>query len=433
MPESRNQSSEVRERTVDATAAAPLRSLLNDAAFLRIWIAGALVGTVRWLEVLAVGVYTYQQTGSPLIVASMLFARMLPTMLLGAFAGAIAERVNRRHLMMAGLVVMCLVSALLVTLALTDRLAIWHMAVGALVSGVFWSGEFPIRRTMLGEIAGLGRLSAGMGLDSATNNFTRMVGPLLGGVLLTTLGLTGAYALGVLLYGIAFMNMASLSFEDRSGVESDSAGVLKSIGEGLAYIRTNRLVAGTLVITVFVNLFGFSYVSMVPVIGEQRLGLGALAIGVLMSAEGCGALVGSLCVAAWARSRYFTAIYMSGSTLYLAMILAFSLSPWYTAAIVVLFAGGLGITFFGSMQSTLIFFAAIPRMRTRVMGVLVACIGAGPIGVLHVGLLAEWLGAHQAVTIIAVEGLIAIAVSAYIWPELRRPPILPSELTKQPL
>jgi MFS family permease len=413
MPESRNQSSEVRERTVDATAAAPLRSLLNDAAFLRIWIAGALVGTVRWLEVLAVGVYTYQQTGSPLIVASMLFARMLPTMLLGAFAGAIAERVNRRHLMMAGLVVMCLVSALLVTLALTDRLAIWHMAVGALVSGVFWSGEFPIRRTMLGEIAGLGRLSAGMGLDSATNNFTRMVGPLLGGVLLTTLGLTGAYALGVLLYGIAFMNMASLSFEDRSGVESDSAGVLKSIGEGLAYIRTNRLVAGTLVITVFVNLFGFSYVSMVPVIGEQRLGLGALAIGVLMSAEGCGALVGSLCVAAWARSRYFTAIYMSGSTLYLAMILAFA--------------------FFGSMQSTLIFFAAIPRMRTRVMGVLVACIGAGPIGVLHVGLLAEWLGAHQAVTIIAVEGLIAIAVSAYIWPELRRPPILPSELTKQPL
>jgi MFS family permease len=404
MPESRNQSSEVRERTVDATAAAPLRSLLNDAAFLRIWIAGALVGTVRWLEVLAVGVYTYQQTGSPLIVASMLFARMLPTMLLGAFAGAIAERVNRRHLMMAGLVVMCLVSALLVTLALTDRLAIWHMAVGALVSGVFWSGEFPIRRTMLGEIAGLGRLSAGMGLDSATNNFTRMVGPLLGGVLLTTLGLTGAYALGVLLYGIAFMNMASLSFEDRSGVESDSAGVLKSIGEGLAYIRTNRLVAGTLVITVFVNLFGFSYVSMVPVIGEQRLGLGALAIGVLMSAEGCGALVGSLCVAAWARSRYFTAIYMSGST-----------------------------AFFGSMQSTLIFFAAIPRMRTRVMGVLVACIGAGPIGVLHVGLLAEWLGAHQAVTIIAVEGLIAIAVSAYIWPELRRPPILPSELTKQPL
>jgi MFS family permease len=409
--------------------APPLSSLLGDALFLRIWIAGLMVGTIRWLEVLVVGVYTYQQTASPFIVACMLFARMLPTMLLGVFAGALAERVNRRYLMMAGLAVMCLVSAFLVALALTGRLTIWQVAVGAVLSGIFWSGEFPVRRTMLGEIAGLGRLSAAMGLDSATNNFTRMLGPLLGGTLYTTLGLEGAYALGVLLYAVAFMNMATLAFEETFSTQSSAVGVFKSIGDGLAYIRTNRLIAATLVVTVFVNLFGFSYVSMVPVIGEHRLGLGAVAVGVLMSAEGCGALLGSLVVAAWVRSRHFTAVYLSGSALYLAMILAFSLSPWFTAAILILFAGGLGAACFGSMQSTLIFFAATPRMRTRVMGVLVACIGAGPIGVLHVGLLAEWLGAHQAVTIIAVEGLIAIAAAAIIWPELRRPPALPSELT----
>ena len=419
--------------TTDAEAArvaAPLRSLLSDPGFLRIWIVGALVGTIRWLEVLAVGVCTYQATGSPFIVATMLFARMVPTMLLGAFAGVIADRVNRRHLMMVGLVLMCLVSLSLAALAINDRLAIWHVALGAVLSGIFWSGEFPVRRTMLGEIAGLGRLSAAMGLDSATNNFTRMLGPLLGGTLLTTLGLGGAYALGVLLYAVAFISMLSLSFQENPSTESASVSVLTSISEGFTYIRTNRLIAATLVITVFVNLFGFSYVSMLPVIGEQQLGLGAVAIGVLMSVEGCGALLGSLCVAAWVRSRYFTAIYMSGSTLYLAMILAFSLSPWYSAAVVFLFAGGLGIAFFGSMQSTLIFFTALPRMRTRVMGVLVACIGAGPIGVLHVGLLAEWLGASRAVTIIAVEGLIAIAVAACIWPELRRAPVLPTELGK---
>ena len=130
------------------------------------------------------------------------------------------------------------------------------------------------------------------------------------------------------------------------------------------------------------------------------------------------------------RSPYFTLTYLSGSTLYLAMILAFSLSPWYTAAVLFLFAGGLGAACFGAMQSTLIFFAATPRMRTRVMGVLVACIGAGPIGVLHVGLLAELMGAHQAVTVIALEGLVAIVISAIIWPELWRPPALPTELTE---
>jgi MFS family permease len=429
MRETRKETSATATPSHDAEDTAPLRSLLSDPLFLRIWIAGAMVGTIRWLEVLAVGVYTYQQTGSPFIVACMLFARMLPTMLLGAFAGAIAERVNRRHLMMAGLAVMCMVSASLVALALAGRLAIWHVAIGAVLSGIFWSGEFPVRRTMLGEVARLGRLSAAMGLDSATNNFTRMLGPLLGGTLLSTLGLEGAYALGVLLYAIAFVNMATLAFQESFSAESTPVGVLRSIGDGLAYIRTNRLIAATLVITVLVNLFGFSYVSMVPVIGEHHLGLGAVAVGMLMSAEGFGALLGSLVVAGWVRPRYFTVVYLSGSALYLAMILAFSLSPWFTAAALILFIGGVGAACFGSMQSTLIFFAATPRMRTRVMGVLVACIGAGPIGVLHVGLLAEWLGAHHAVTIIAVEGLVALAVSALMWPELRRPPALPSELT----
>ncbi len=411
----------------ETKAATPVVSLLGDPAFLRIWIAGGLVGTIRWLEVLAVGVYTYQITQSPFIVATMLFARMVPTMLLGAFAGALAERVSRRRLMMAGLALMCIVSIVLTALAYNGRLAIWHIALGAVLSGVFWAGEFPVRRTMLGEVAGLGRLSAAMGLDSATNNFTRMLGPLLGGALLTALGLQGAYAIGVLLYAAAFINMATLTFEERPTPEDESTGMLKSINDGLAYIRTNRLIAGTLVVTIFVNLFGFSYVSMVPVIGEQKLALGPVAIGVLMSAEGFGALLGSLLVATWVRTRYYTVIYMLGSTLYLAMILAFSLSTLYSAAVLLLFAGGLGIAFFGSMQSTLIFFSAIPRMRTRVMGVLVACIGAGPIGVLHVGLLAEWIGAGHAVMIIAIEGLIAIAVAAIVWPELRRAPVLPSD------
>jgi predicted MFS family arabinose efflux permease len=281
---------------------------------------------------------------------------------------------------------------------------------------------------MLGEVAGLGRLSAAMGLDSATNQFTRMLGPLLGGALLSSVGLAGAYALGVALYAVAFINMATLAFRDTSSTEVSPVSVLRSIGDGFAYIRTNRLIAATLVITVFVNLFGFSFVSMVPVIGEHRLGLGAVAVGVLMSAEGCGAFLGSLAVAAWVRSPYFTLTYLCGSALYLTMILAFSMSSWYTAAVLFLFAGGLGMACFGTMQSTLIFFAATPRMRTRVMGVLVACIGAGPVGILHVGLLAEWLGAHQAVTIIAVEGLVAIAAAALIWPELRRPPELPTNL-----
>lgn len=428
MPDSRHRATLARPEPVDARARAPLKSVLSDGAFLRIWMAGGMVGTVRWLETLAVGVYTYQTTESPLIVAGMLFARMLPTMLLGAIVGAIAETAGRRRLLLAGLPFMCAVSAGLAVLVTTGRAELWHIAVGAVLSGMFTSGEFPVRRTMLGEIAGLHRIGAAMGLDSATNNATRMLGPLLGGVLLASLGLGGVYVISVVLYTIAFFCILTLTFSEKLTLDSGSAGLLHSLREGFAYIRTNRLIAGTLLVTIIVNLFGFAYISMVPVIGEHRLGLSAAAIGVLMSAEGLGALVGSLGVAVWARARHFTAIYLFGSIFFLSMILGFSLTSYFAVAFCVLFAAGLGIACFGAMQSTIVFSATEPRMRTRVMGLLVVCIGAGPIGVLHLGLMAEWLGAQQALTVMAVEGLVAITVAAMLWPELRKAPALSNEM-----
>jgi len=409
-----------------------LAGLLRHPGFLRVWVAGGLSGTMRWLEILAVGVYTHQVSGSPFVVAAMLFARMVPTMLLGAFAGAIAERMNRRHLLLAGLALMCTTSAVLFALTASGVVQLWHIALGALLSGVFWATEFPVRRTVLGEIAGVERLAPAMGLDSATNNATRALGPLLGGVLLSAIGLQGAFGLGVVLYAVGFLGIATLDFSDDAAVHASRVGVLRSIRDGLAHIRVNRLIAATLIVTVIVNLFGFAYTSMVPVIGEERLRLGAVAIGVLMSCEGCGALLGSLSVAMWARARHFAVVFLFGSALFLLMVLGFSLSPWYALALPLLFASGVGIACFGAMQSTLILTAAPAHMRPRVMGVLVACIGAGPVGVLHVGLLAEWLGAHVAVTVITTEGLLALTAAAIAWPELRRPVVTPTPASPAP-
>ena len=404
--------------------------MLGDSAFVRIWIASGLAGTVRWLETLAVGVFTYQTTESPLIVAGKLFARMLPTMLLGVFVGAIAETVGRRRLLLVGLAIMSTVSAALAVLVMTGQVELWHIAAGAILNGMFASGEFPVLRTMLGEVAGLKRISAAMGLDAATHNATRMLGPLLGGVLLAALGLGGVYALSVVLYTIAFACILTLTFAESVVLDRGSENIFHNIREGFVYIRTNRLITATLVVTIIVNLFGFAYISMMPIIGEQQLRLSTVAIGVLTSAEGLGALIGALSVAVWARARHFTAIYMFGSVFFLCMILGFSLSSYFAVAFLILFAAGLGIACFGAMQSTIVFSTTAPRMRTRVMGVLAVCIGAGPIGILHLGLMAEWLGAQQALSVMAIEGLLGIAISALLWPELRREPALSDEMRR---
>jgi len=377
-----------------------------------------MVGVMRWLDVLAVGVYTHQVTGDPLIVATMLFLRMLPMLLFGAVIGAWSERVNRKHLLMTGVLSIGLLYAILGGLAYSGQITLVHVGIGAAISGLFWAMEMPVRRTMAGEVAGTARIGAAMGLESSTNNFTRMLGPSVGGMLLEFIGLHGAFFMGAALYTIGAILLAGVS----AGTEMTGRGtsIITVMRDGWTTIRQTRLVQAALVVTVIVNFWGFSYVSMVPVIGKVELGLSPFPIGILMSAEGCGAFIGALLIAFNASPAMFGRIFWIGSLLYLAMIFCFSNASLFWMALPVLFLGGFGIAGFATMQSALILANTPPERRNRVMGVLAMCIGFGPLGILHVGFLADQLSAAVAVSIISAEGIAALCVAGYFWPELRR-------------
>jgi len=403
--------------TAAATASGP-GPLIRDANFRRLWLTGFAAGSMRWLETLAVSVYVFEVTGSPLIVALMMVARMAP-MLLGAAIGALADRFDRKTILLAGLGTMSVSSATLGTLALLDSLALWQIAVGAFLNGVFFASEFPVRRNMLGETAGVARVGAALTLDSATNNATRMLGPTLGGFLVGTVGLYGAFFMAAAVYALAFGLVRGFRYARATPVSG--GGLLTSLAEGVRAARSDRRIVGVLAVTVLVNLFGFPFSSMIPVIGKDVLALGPLAVGILMSAEGFGSFTGALILTVTARRRHYPRIYLYGSMLFAAAILAFSLSPKFGVSLTLIVAAGAGVAGFTAMQGTLVFSAAPSAIRARVMGVLSMCIGAGPLGVLHVGLMAAWFGAPAALTIIGVEGLLALVVAAFVWPELRRP------------
>ncbi|HSA81527.1 MAG TPA: MFS transporter [Geminicoccaceae bacterium] len=404
----------------DATPTHPAgRRLLTDESFLRLWASGSLAGVLRWLELLAIGIFVLERTGSPFLVALLTFLRMAPLFLCGIPAGALADRYDRRRLLIIGLVVLALVSAVLAALAGSGRIALWHIALGTFLNGVFWSSDFPVRRTMLGEIAGTERLSRAMALESATNNATRMIGPALGGLLIATLGLYGVYLVGTILYAICVLLIFGLAYRPASA-RAASASFTAMLLEGWRFTRRQRVIVAALAVTVIVNLWGFAFITMIPVIGERTLGLSPTMIGLLMSTEGLGALVGALLVARFDRPRRYTQIYLGSSLLFLLGVLAFGLSRSFALSLALLLLSGIGIAGFSVMQSTIFFLAAPPAVRSRVMGLLTVSIGAGPIGMLHVGLLADWLGAANAVALIAAEGLIALALTALLWPELRR-------------
>ena len=117
------------------------RPLLADAQFLRLWLVGACTATARWLEMLAVGIFVFEETGSPPLVAAMLMLRMLPLALFGLFGGEIAGRFDRRRTLLATFAALAALAGVLASLAVFGRLAVWHVALGAFIAGYFtWFG-----------------------------------------------------------------------------------------------------------------------------------------------------------------------------------------------------------------------------------------------------------------------------------------------------
>ncbi len=400
-----------------AAGTAPPRPLTRDPSFLRLWMTGSTLMAMRWFEMLATGVFTYQVTQSALMVALVTLSRAMPNLLFGAITGAIADRYDRRALLLIGMSLLFASAAVLCGLALLGVLAPWHIMAGAFVGGIVFSTEFPVRRTMMGDIAGVDRIGRAMGLDLTANNATRIIGPAMGGLVLETIGIAGIFAVSTAAYALCIFLISGVARPARAAAAATS--FFAHLVEGLRYVRGERALVGTMVITIIMNIWILPYVTMVPVVGRDDLDLSAFPIGLLLSSEGVGALLGSLAIATYAQPRFFSKLYLYGSILMGFAVLCFAWSDVYTISIVATFVAGLGIAGFTTMQATLPYALATPEMRARVMGVLSVCIGTGPIGLLHLGLLADWLGAQGALAVIGAEGLIALGLTMWKWPEVR--------------
>ncbi|MEM7024883.1 MAG: MFS transporter [Pseudomonadota bacterium] len=407
-----------------------MKQLLREPDFRRIWLAGAMTGALRWLELLVVGVYVLDQTGSPSIVAAMTVARLAPMFLLGLPLGVLADRYERRSLLLLLFCTLMLASLALGVLAMTGRITLWQIAIGAFLNGILFTADFPLRRTMIGEVAGRDRLRLGMGLETATSTAVRALGPALGGLMLQTVGLASTYFLGAALYLASVVLLLRVRHRSigRSGEAAGSISIMLS--EGWRYVCAQRLILGVLVVTLVLNFWGFAYITMVPVIGEQILGLNAFPIGLLMSVEGLGGLLATLVAVRLFEPAAYTRIYYFSSLVFLLGVLGFGLSASFPLSLALNLVCGFSLAGFAVMQTTIIFLIAPPEMRSRMMGVLTVCIGAGPLGMLHLGWLADWLGAATAVQVIALEGLGALALTALIWPELCRATDLSSDRAK---
>jgi MFS family permease len=394
---------------MEALRESPTRALLRSPDFLRLWLVGGFANAMRWLELLASGLFAYEVTGSALAVTAVVAARQLPQLFLGAVAGAISEAVDRKLIIMAALIGPAIVSTALATLATAGELALWHVALGNLLSGVLWSTEMSTRRRMVGEVAGPQRIVPAIALDSVTSAATRMIGPLLGGLAYQWLHMRGAYTVTALVQFAGAFAMAGLAHEQVTR-KLALARILPDILEGLAYARTRPVILLVFGITIITNAFAFAYSGLVAPLGRSAFGVSPALVGLLAAGEPLGALIGGVLIAAGFLRMDRQRAFAGGSALFMVALIVMALSPWYGLAFFVLFVGGFGTAGFGNMQSTLMLTEAPPDMRSRLMGVVTVCIGTAPLGVLAAGVLSDHLGPRGAVMVMASLGLMATGV-----------------------
>ena len=388
--------------------------LIDNADFWRLWFVGLVVFVVRWVETVAVGVFVYQATGSAFTVAMMTMLRLLPMGLFGAFLGAAAERMERRTTLIVVVASMVATSLVLAVLAHLHLLAVWHLAVASFINGIGWATDNPVRRVMIGEVVGAAQMGTAMSVDVGANNASRMVGPTIGGLLLASVGIDGVFTLSVVLYAIAVVAACRVRYRN-SFAPTTAETVLARIAEGLRLVRGDRRLIGTLTVTVIYNVFGWPFTSMVPVIGQDQLGLGPEGIGILASMDGIGAFAGAVLMAMFCRPSLYRHVYVTGVMLYLVMLTVFALVPLPAIAGSALLFTGLGGAGFSIMQATLVYLSAPPEMRSRILGVLSVCIGTGPVGFVALGWLADAIGAPWATAATGLAGLLMMLLTRPLW------------------
>jgi len=389
--------------------------------FWRVWTGSMLWYSARWMDLFVLQWQVLVMTDSAFQVSLIGFYRMAPMFIFGLFTGVLADRFDRKTLLLAAQVWNAVATATMALLILSGQLALWHLAVLVTALGLSWAVDLPSRRSYIYDMVGPRRVVNAMALDHVGMDGAKILGPIVGGLLWPVIGAGGCLILlsvGYLVNFCLYLRLPSTPPPPTMG----SARVLRNLLEGLTYVLHHPVILGVLAITALMNFMAFPYQHMVPVVAKRVLGLGPRLTGFLLAADGFGALSGSLVVASLGEVRRKGRLFVIGSVVLMGSVLLFSLARWYPLACVLLFMAGAGTACFATMQSSLVLTNASDAMRGRAMGTLMLAIGFGPLGALHIGALASILGAPLAVTVSAGTGMLLLVLVVWKAVALRRTP-----------
>jgi len=400
-------------------------AVLRNPDFRLLWLAGGADNSGRWMEVVVMALLMLEIGGSVFQVGLLFAFRWTPMLLFSLVSGMVADRANRRLVMIAARGLTVAVIAALLALVTTGLARPEHLFIGSLFLGWLYVLEFPSRRSFIYELVGNRELVGAMSLETITTTIGRLLGPLAAGFIVGQAGYSFAFTTLLCLYSLAFVFV--LLVRARLPARASGHFVLwQTVRTGFGYAFRNPLVRAVLMGTVIFNALAFSVESLYPVVAKEHLMVGPELTGVLISAQSFGTLGAALAIGLVPNLRYHGRVFCIGMAIQLISLIGFALSPWYPLSFVLLLLSGLGAAGFSTMQSTIIMLSSPPEIRGAALGVLGQCIGVAAIGGAVVGLIAEYLSAHVAVALSTGLGL-TLLIPVMLFTPLVKRPIAPAE------
>ena len=365
-----------------------------------------------------VGWLVLELTDSPFVLGLVAACRGVPLLLFGAFGGLLADRLDRRKLLIAAQMVSSLLMFLMAILIATALIQVWQIIVITLLIALMMAISMPARQAFLYDIVGGTHLLNAIALNRIAMDSTRILGSVLGGGLIVLIGTSGCFYL----MGISYIAGGAALFMIKRAEKLAAGGqssVWQNLRDGISYIRSNRTVLLLLATEIIIDTFAFSYYSMLPVFARDVLGVGATGLGFLTGASGAGALLGVLAVGMLGNIKYKGRLLLGSCFAFGVTLILFSVSPWYPLSLALLvIAGGAG-AIYDTVLATALQTIVTEGMRGRVLGVYVLTWGMSPLGGLQVGAVANLTGVTFAVAIGGVIVSIYALITASRAPSLR--------------
>ena len=411
-------------------AASPRRSgirihtfdALRHRGYLYIWIGILFTSAGVWMEQVALSWLVYEMTDSAFLLGATGGVRALPFLFVGPVAGVVADRFNRKHVLLWSQYAVLALYVVLVGLLWLDRIEVWHIFAFTILASVAWSFNQPVRQSLIPQLVPREDLANAIALQSVGFNVTRVVGPAVAGVLMATVGGTGTFLLVTFTWigVIVVSHLIPVLPSEVAPRGLRAVDVWEDLIEGLRYIRTNEVVFGMILLAIIPIVFAMPYMTLIPIFARDVFGMDARGVGELLAASGVGAIVAALALASFRNLRERGKVFfVSGVALGVSIVL-FGFSTSYPFSLAFMALVGLTSMVVMILANSVIQMATSQQYMGRVMSIYMLDRGLMPLGSFAAGVIAEVTSAPIALGLMGGICAVLVAIGALAAASIRR-------------